>query len=506
MDMNNKTFLIIATLTWLFISCNVNNEKEGFQTLLSDSSISLIVHDINIIDITNGDISPNKTIFIKGDSIFKITDSYPIDYNIDLVKLVKGTSKYIIPGLWDMHAHSSSDSIARQVAFPLHIANGVTGIRNMKSDCYEEEYPCENYNEATIEISKKWRKDISAGSLLGPRLVLGSQMVNGIRGDSSSILSPGTPEHGREHVKFLKQRGVDFIKIYEELPRDVYFAVADEAKRQKMIFVGHVPFEVKASDVVKSGQKSIEHCCDDNIMLECSKIEAELRQKWINAIGNETFNLGQLILELEATYDALKCDDLFDLYKEFGTWSVPTLVVSESHYPYLYDWTKDDRLKYLPKSERLLWEEWLEDYYFVYGEWDLEKQLRMRKRRFEIVLTMHKKGIPILAGTDCAAIGVFWGSSIHEELELLVQAGLSELEALKTATLNPMIFLESTDSLGTIEKGKIADLVILDQNPLNDISNTRKINGVITNGKHYNRIAIDSLLMDVEINVRTKFN
>lgn len=464
-----------------------------------------VIINTNIINVDNGKVDAEMSLIIQGNYITDIAKAEDLDMPTNAT-IIDGKDKYLIPGLWDMHAHNSSDSIARQVAFPLFIANGVTGVRGMKSDCYEEEYPCEKYNEATIEISRKWRKDISSAALLGPRLVLGSQMVNGIRGDSSTILSPGTPEHGREHVKFLKQRGVDFIKIYEELPRDVFFAVADEAKKQNMDFAGHVPFEVKASEVVQAGQKSIEHCCDDNIMLECSKIEDELRQKWLNAIENETFNFGEIILELEATYDVLKCDNLFDLYKEYGTWSVPTLIVSESHYPYFYDWTKDDRLKYLPDSERILWQEWVKDYYYVYGEWDLEKQLRMRKRRFEIVSTMHKKGVPIMAGTDCASIGVFWGSSIHEELDLLVQAGLSELEALKTATLNPAIFLEKTEYLGTIKKGKMADLIILDQNPLIDISNTRKINGVITNGNYFNRIAIDSLLMVVELSVNTKFN
>lgn len=496
--MKLKSKHIIFTLTFiLLMGCEKENAIE------CDSCFAVL--NTNIINVENGRVDAHMSLIIQDNYITDIGKKEELNIPSKAIK-IDGKDKFVIPGLWDMHAHFSSDSIARQVAFPLLIANGVTGIRNMKSDCYDEEYPCEKYNEATIEISKKWRKDISCGSLLGPRMVLGSQMVNGIRGDSSTILSPGTIEHGREHVKFLKKRGIDFVKIYEELPRDVFFAVADEAKRQKMVLAGHVPFEVKTSEAIKAGQHSIEHCCDDNIMLECSKIEDELRQKWQDAIVNETFNLGKLILELETTYDALKCENLFDLYKEFETWSVPTLIVSESHYPYLYDWTNDDRLKYLPKSERLLWQEWVKDYYFVYGEWDLEKQLRMRKRRFEIVSSMNKKGIQILAGTDCAAIGVFWGSSIHEELELLVEAGLSEFEALKTATLNPAIFLESTDSLGTIQKGKIADLVILGQNPLLDISNTRKINGVITNGNYYNKIAIDSLLMNVEIKVRTKFN
>jgi hypothetical protein len=458
----------------------------------------------NIIDVEKGEVDSNMSLILQDKYILEIEKSTEINIPIN-ANVINGKDKFIIPGLWDMHAHTSSDSITRQVAYPLLIANGVTGIRNMIADCYDEEYSCEKYNSPTIEESIKLRQAVSSGNLLGPRSILGSQKVNGQRGNSSTILSPGTPEHGIAHVKFLKQRGVDFIKIYEECPRDVFFAVAEEAYRQNMVFVGHVPFEVKVSEVAIAGQKSIEHCCDENFMLECSQIENDLRQKWLNALEQETFNMGALILEMAATYDSTKCDRVFDILKEHGTWFVPTLIVSESHYPFYYDWTKDERLKYLPRSEKILWNDWMKDYHFVYGEWDRESQIKMRNRRHEIVGAMYRKGIPILAGTDCASIGVFWGSSIHEELELLVQAGLSEIEALKTATINPAIFLEATDSLGSISKGKLADLVILDENPLSDITNTQKISGVLTNGQYFNRAELDSLLQNVETNVKNNF-
>ena len=206
------------------------------------------------------------------------------------------------------------------------------------------------------------------------------------------------------------------------------------------------------------------------------------------------------------TYDSIKCDRLFELMKEYGTWFTPTLMTSEGQYPYNYDWQTDERIKYIPKSERDLWRELQDGYNLYVGEWSEESENIMRKRRFEIILAMHNKGIPLLAGPDSANQGVFWGSSIHEELELLVMAGLSELEALKTATLNPAIYLEATDSLGTVSKGKLADFILLDANPLDNISNTKKINGVVTNGRFFNKNALDSLLLNVEMNVKSNFN
>lgn len=494
---NISSYFLAGILILILTNCQ-NNESIDYENCYA-------ITNTNIIDIESGLVNSNMTLIIKDNYIFEIGKIETLEIS-KKTPIIDGTDQYVIPGLWDMHAHNSTDTITRSVAFPLWIANGVTGIRNMSADCYDEEYPCEKWNEVNINQAKAMRREVSAGTLLGPRSILGSHYVNGPRGDSSTVLSPGTPEHGREHVKFLKKRGVDFIKVYEELPRDVYFAVADEANKQGMVFAGHVSYKIKMSEAIKAGQKSIEHCCEGNIMDECSLIEGELRKKWADALENETLNLGEIILEMAKTYDSEKCNHLFDLMKEYGTWFTPTLMVFEGQYPFYYDWRKDDRLKYMPKSERDLWREFQDDYNLYFGEWSEESENIMRKRRFEIILAMHNKGIPLLAGPDSANQGVFWGSSIHEELELLVMAGLSEREALITATLNPAIFLEATDSLGTVSKGKLADLILLDANPLDNISNTKKINGVVTNGRFFNKKALDSLLLNVEMNVKNNFN
>lgn len=459
----------------------------------------------NIIDVELGKVDSNMSLVIQDNYILKIGKARDLNIPPNATK-INGKNKFLIPGLWDMHAHTSSDSITRQVAYPLFIANGITGIRDMIADCYNEEYPCDKYNSPSIDISRKWRKDVTNRNLLGPRSVLGSQRVNGPRGDSSTVLSPGTPEHGRKLVKFLKTRGIDFIKIYDEVPRDVYFAVADQAKKEHMIFAGHVPITVKASETSTAGQKSIEHCGEGNLFEECSSIEEEIRKKLIAAFDLDEPNVGQIVLEMVRTFDSIKCDRVFDIFKENGTWFTPTLIVKEGNYPYYsYDWKKDKRLKYLPKSEIDLWYNWDAEWEAMWGKWDSTSQAILRNMRFALVDKMNKKEIPMLAGSDCAAIGVFWGSSIHEELELLVQAGLSEFEAIKTATINPALFLQATDSLGSISKGKLADLLILDDNPLSDITNTQKISGVITNGRYFNRAELDSLLLSVETNVKNNF-
>ena len=463
------------------------------------------ITNTNIIDVAQGHADTAMTLVIQDNHILEVGNMAMMDIPKE-IPTIDGRGKFVIPGLWDMHVHSSLDTITRTILFPLLIANGVTGIRNMKADCYDEEYPCAKYNDVSINMSKQWRTEITEGRLLGPRTILGSQMVNGPRNDSSTVLSPGTPEHGRAHVRFLKERGVDFIKVYEELPRDVYFAVAEEANKQHMVFAGHVTYTIKASEAAKAGQKSIEHCCEGNIMDECTTLEDELRKKWAAAVEKETYDLGKLILEMEATYDAGKCDRLFEEFVKYNTWFTPTLLVSESRYPYYFDWKTDKRLAYIPKSEQELWQKWNDEFDDVFGLWDETKQRTMRKRRFEIVRAMHQKGVPLLAGSDAGESGIFWGSSLHEELDLMVEAGLRAPEVLKTATLNPAIFLEATDSLGTISKGKLADIVVLDANPLLDIRNTRKINAVVVNGRYLDKAALDSILRHVALNVRSRFN
>ena len=125
----------------------------------------------------------------------------------------------------------------------------------------------------------------------------------------------------------------------------------------------------------------------------------------------------------------------------------------------------------------------------------------IREKRFEIVGDMNKAGVQLLAGSDCGVFGVHYGSGLHDELELLVEAGLTELEALQTATLNPAAYAEKLDSFGNIVEGMTADLILLDANPLDNISNTKRIFSVLSNGKYYDRQSLDSILEKVAIEV-----
>jgi hypothetical protein len=284
------------------------------------------------------------------------------------------------------------------------------------------------------------------------------------------------------------------VKVYSLLPRDAYFGIADESKRQGISFVGHVPFAVSAAEASDAGQKSIEHLT--GILLGCSYKETELRNEIVKARSPGARSRGEGV-ELLDTFSDRKAKDLFALFVKNQTWQCPTLTVLRSN-AYLGDqsFRNDGRLKYIPRPMRERWGQ------RIANRNDSDYVKRVFKKEVEIVGVMQRAGVPLLAGTDTGNPFCFPGFSLHDELALLVIAGLTPSEALRTATLNPAKFLGLDKTLGTIEQGKIADLVLLDADPLADIRNTQRINAVISNGRLFDRKALEKMLAQAETNDR----
>jgi len=466
------------------------------ETAKTDDLIAII--NTSIIDMKDGAISEGMTLIIKNGIITTIGPSNEIELS-SKTKVVNGQGKYVIPGLWDMHTHTSSESVTRSVLYPSFIANGVTGIRVLSADCFE---PCWEL-QMNIEQSRGLQNDVKKSIIAGPRAIFGSTYVNGAKpGEPSTVKAPGNKQDGKKLVHLLLDRGVDFIKIYDEIPREAYFGIADEANKQGLPFAGHVPVSIKASEASDAGQKSIEHCCAGSIFEECSSEEKKLREQITKLIqSREPKNMYSLVLELVKTYDDVKCQEVFKKFLENNTFYTPTLVATEmDNILKKEDWRSDPRIKYLPKKER---EFWIEDEVATKELLGIQDPL-IRKKRFEIVGDMNKAGVKLLAGSDCGVFGVHYGSGLHDELELLVEAGLTELEALQTATLNPAEYAEKSDSFGNIREGLTADLILLNANPLDNISNTKRIFSVLSNGKYYDRQSLDSILENVVIEVAKK--
>jgi imidazolonepropionase-like amidohydrolase len=441
----------------------------------------LAITHADVIDVTGGPTQRDYTVVISGDRIAEIGNSSTIRAPKN-AEVVDATGKFLIPGLWDMHVHPHGKDY-----LPLFIANGVTGVRVMWGDPEDHE----------------WRKAIETGDLIGPRMIIASPLVDGPKPYWRGSISVSNEAEARQVVIKAKQDGADFVKVFQFLPRDLYFAIADEAKKQGMPFAGHVPISVSAQEASSAGQKSFEHLV--GILPACSSRSAELLKGQQDDLaegllskprywGTHVVESRQMMLD---TYSPDKVAALCAVLKSNGTWQVPTLTLLRM-FAYGDDpaFLKDARLKYVPVRTRASW-----DPSAIDGKHTPEDFAYMKKefqKDLEVVGAMQKAGVGILAGTDTANPFCFPGFSLHDELGLLVQAGLSPMEALQAATLNPARFQGKEKDLGTIDKGKIADLVLLDANPLDEIGNTKRIAAVVSAGKLYSRAALDQMLAKVE--------
>jgi hypothetical protein len=373
-------------------------------------------------------------------------------------------------------------------AGPLIIANGVTGARDMGY-----------YVDTTLS----WKSRIAAGREVGPRLVVGAR-VDGPVNKARFVSHVVTEQDGVRAVDTLARRKdgssrADFIKPYSSIPRAAYFGLAAEARKLNVPFAGHVPFSVSVVEASASGQRSIEH--EDDLMRACSSRDSVLRARFGDTTTLSQENQLSLIRTqaqyLRATYDPAKCRSVIETLVRNHTWVTPTLVVYQP-YAHAFDSasTHPELAKYVPC--------------LVQGGWTrrasgLSPSDSMVVRSyfsFDRTLDLKNAGVRLLAGTDMPQAFIYPGFSLHDELALLVRSGLTPLEALRAATYNPAEYFGSLDSLGTVAQGKIADLVLLDADPLLDIRNTRRISVVIANGRVFDSAARAGLLSHVETTLR----
>ena len=473
-DINGRVMTrLISMLLWLsvLVASVVAQSARG--------SKMLVITHVTVIDATGAAGKSDMTVTVVGYRIAGIEQSSAKIFKD--AQVVDGRGKFLIPGLWDMHVHTNfGDWLpgGEEIILPLFVANGVTGVRDMGGDLHQR---------------LKWRDQINAGTILGPRMVISGPMIDGAPPHFPASVPVTTAAEGRKAVDDLKEGGADFIKVQSYIPRDAYFAVAEESKKQGMTFVGHVPDAIRASEASNAGQKSIEHYT--GIFEGCSTIEDQLLK------GPKG---PRRVLE---TYSEPKCAALIALLAKNGTWQVPTLTWERGQ------WLIDDLDLSQSPGAKYAAVSWRNKTYKQFTESILKEldtdpvafRRQFVAKELEMTLAMHRAGVPLMAGTDTAAgVYVIPGFSLHQELELFVKAGLTPMEALQTATLNPAKFLGRTPDSGTVETGKLADLVLLEANPLDDIRNTQKISAVILGGRYFSRSDLDEILKNVEASAQQK--
>jgi imidazolonepropionase-like amidohydrolase len=413
---------------------------------------SIAITRVSVIDGDAPRPRADQTVLIQGSRIVRVgtSGSFAVPTG---ARIVNGRGKFLVPGFWDMHVHTAISG-GRDL-LSLYVANGVTGVRDMAGDW---------------DTLRSWRSEIGLGQLVGPRIIASGPYLEGGDVPIPHLLARNAAE-ASAGVDSLIALGVDFIKVHSQLNAESYFSIARRARERGVVFAGHVPRVVGSAAASDSGQKSIEHLL--GIPAECTPADSvALAPRYT----------------VQSALGRCSSEDLAPLYAKFvrnGTYVTPTFTAQVEVAVWPTRAVPGDSLAhYLPKAVR--------DYVAQIfpmpdsippnadsvGRAMLEKRLRQ-------VAAMQRAGVHILTGTDAPLRNSPPGFGLHEELTLLVRGGMSPFEALRSATLEPARYFGMVDSLGTVASGKLADLVLLDANPLQDIRNTRRISAVVANGRLY---------------------
>lgn len=469
-----RTIFVWLLLFWL----PVHLYSQTLQTR------TFAIKNVTVIDMTGAPAKREMTVVIDGARIARIekTSKIKIPKN---TQTIDGSGKFLIPSLWDMHVHVLNSDLM----LPLFVANGVLGVRDL--------------GVHDLDDILLWREQAKMGKIVSPRIVTAGKILDGYpQADASFSILVKTPEEGRKAVDDLKAKGVDFIKVYEELTRETYYAIADESKKVGLPFVGHVPVAITTADASDAGQKSIEHLGrileDSSSSPEKIKAvhEAPIKEGDYFAFTTRFGRTNEAILD---TYDDKKAQAIFAHFRKNNTWQVPTLAIKYGRtFIDELDAKGDPRTKYVEPSQVNYWKPKVGFFSRYRTQVYIDTQKKYFQKELDLVGEIQRAGVKILAGTDVPNAYVIAGFGLHDELALLVKAGLTPMQALQTATRNPAEFFGEARDQGTIEKGKLANLILLDANPLADITNTTRINAVIQSGRYLSREELDKILMGVE--------
>lgn len=452
-----------------FIACLIASAFISACSVTSPSGIA--ISNVTVIDAANGSRA-NQTVIFESDKIIAVQDA---SAKVNAKQIIDGTGKYLIPGLWDFHVHLSYDKHFTRTMSDLFLSYGITSVRDT-GGLLRKMLPIVN--------------TMRSAQAIAPRVFFSGPLLDGnfvvYDGDSRPEIGVrnATPKEARQMIVDLDSQGIDFIKIYELVSPPVFQAMVDTAKNLNIPIDSHVPLSMRASTAGPL-VNSMEHL--RNVETDCASNADQLHTERLALLENADrlsgYQLRSAIHKLQrlpaiANYSQTRCDETLKALT--STTQVPTLRLNtiNAYPPFLRkDWQQ--AVNRSPIEIQKEWrkmastlEENLENADKTFADWSLFLTERM-----------YSKGIPIAAGTDTPIGLSVPGYSLHSELEMLVKAGLPPIEALRAATLRPAEYFSLQHEMGTIDPGKKADMVLLNKNPLQDISNTKSISAVISKGK-----------------------
>ncbi len=445
----------------------------AIQTVTAAPVPTIAIRNVNVIDGTGSALQLDRTVIIRKDKIAAMGPAATMRIPPGST-VINGRGKFLLPGLWDMHVHLwNKDS-----QLPLFVAYGVTGVRDMGSD---------------FGRTSAWRDSIEQGKSLGPHIVTCGTAVDGVTSNDPKlpVFRARTPAEARFVFDQLYEMNVDCIKVLSSLDREAFFALAEQARHWHLPLVGHLPASVTAWEAIDSRMASMEHLF--GLWLPASAQDEKLTEQKQNAHGDPLI-LERIKKQAFDTFSPAKATLFFERSAKFDMRQTPTLTLRKRMALLgLDELTSDPRLKSVSAETRAGWTDPHQDLRQLSGE-DVALMKREYTMCFELVRLMKRAGVAILAGTDTGDPYTIPGATLHDELELLVRAGLTPMEAIQSATSEPARFLGWDESLGYVKPGMLADLVLLDANPLEDIRNTQKIAAVFTRGTLLSKIRIAAIL------------
>jgi Amidohydrolase family len=461
----------------------------------------LVLAGVNIVDTHTGKVTRDRVIVIDGGKIAQIALHGTAKAG-DSEQSIDAHGKYVVPGYLDMHSHALNDDDPDQLT--LMLANGITGFRQMSG------------SPMMLDSRRqgKWEPSASTPELLAmPGTIFAGPNV-------------ATPELAVAEVRRQKGMGADFIKFID-LPPNAFFAAMDEAKHLGLPSAGHLPSNVNVWEAAQRGMRSIEHLGPNaNLLLGCSTEEAALRQMlaqkptralplvsgaaaksmMARIIANPVLFLDPVdyavMQRVIDSYSDRKCRALAATFIAHDTWQVPTLIrVRTMDIGDDPAYRNDPNLRYVPDATRRMWEELGQQFTVKLPPAARQTLVRFFALQLKVVKMFQDTGVKMLAGSDSGGDGQ-WdiaGFSLHQEFDLMEKAGLSPLAVLQSATLNGAVFLGREAAMGSVEVGKDANLVLLDENPIAGVRNLHGIHAVIRAGTYQSRDALDSLLEAVAV-------
>ncbi len=443
-----KNPILILLLSILVLGCK-EEKKETFDVVIKNG---------NTIDVTTGK-NEKQDIFISQGRILKITPSNANE-NYTSKKTIDATDKYILPGFWDNHVHfRGGDSLIdeNKRLLKLFIANGITTVRDAGGDL-------------TLSVLD-WKEQIAKGETVGPTIFTSGPKIDGPNPTWAGSLVVENEMDIAKALDSLQALKTDFVKLYDsQISGEAYIQTIEQASKRGLITSGHMPFTIELNQAVNAGINAVEHLY--YIMKGCSAQEREITQKLVD----KEIGFWQAMPLLMASYQDSTAKKTFGLLKQNDVYVVPTLHIGKTlSYLDEVNHENDPYLKYMGKGIIKTYEGRINR--------ALNSSEKAKKDRKELDMffgrltkSLHDAEVELLAGSDSGAYNsyVYPGISFHKELEAMAASGIPPLGVLQTSAYNGSRFLKKESDYGTITVGKISDLVVLDENPLENIANTQK--------------------------------